>query len=236
MSFGFSISDVATLVQLTSRAYSNWKNACGCYSKITSHLRILNAILRRLNREAKTPGSLLQDKDNNTRDWAEILNSTRTTVTRLNNVVVKFKSLGQSRKRNWNRLRFAYKDLGEIHTELTLRISSLSVYLHTIGISAIGRIEREMQGLSEMKEAIDKLADATRAGRQEGSVMTEYANDDQAIWREFRRELISEGFSSDSIRKHKMHLKDYLRSLHAGGHLDEEAWPSPCGSVDELDM
>jgi hypothetical protein len=65
-----------------------------------------------------------------------------------------------------------------------------------------------------------------RAGKREGSV-TVYEDDDQTIWREFRRELIGEGFSSASIQKHKSDLMHYLRGLRQDGLLDEQAPPAP---------
>ena len=78
-----------------------------------------------------------------------------------------------------------------------------------------------------MRATIDSLAAQMRAGKREGSVMTVYEDDDQTIWREFRRELIGEGFSSASIQKYKSDLMRYLRGLHQDGLLDEQASPAP---------
>lgn len=81
-----------------------------------------------------------------------------------------------------------------------------------------------------MKMVIDSLACDIRAGKRESSVMTTYPEDDQDIWRQFRRELIGEGFTSETIRKFSKDLKIYLRTLSAEGRLDEEPPGSPSPS------
>jgi hypothetical protein len=93
-----------------------------------------------------------------------------------------------------------------------------------------------VRDLPEMRNTINKLAAEMRAGKREGSVMTAYEDDDPGIWREFRRELIKEGYSSDSIRKYRTQLKGHLQALHADGLLDEDAPPSPRGSVGGSNM
>jgi hypothetical protein len=229
MSFGCSLSDIVTLVQLTTGAYSNWKNACGEYTEITGELASLNVILRILSTEAATPNSPLQRGNANYRDYFTLLDNSAAVVRQLNDVIVRFQNLGQSRRSNWDRLRLANRDLGEMRSKLTSHISLLSVFLGTINVSALGRIEQNLNTIS-------KLAAETRAGKREGSVMTAYDDDDPGIWREFRRELIKEGYSSDSIRKYRTQLKGHLRALHADGLLDEDAPPLPRGSVDGSHM
>ena len=83
-------------------------------------------------------------------------------------------------------------------------------------------MEKRVDELPEMRKAIDGLAAEMRAGRREGSVMTTYDNDEKDVWRQFRRELIGEGFSSRSIHKFKNPLKDYLKRLNGQGLLEEE--------------
>ena len=151
-------------------------------------------------------------------------------------MVVKFQSLGWSRRSSWDRLKLANRNLDEMRSELTLHISLLSAFLDSIGISALGRIEQDVRDLPEMRNTINKIATAMGVGKRGGSVMTEYGNDDRATWRDFRRELIGECFSSASIRKYKQQLKDYLRALQAGDILDEDATPSPCELVGSPDM
>jgi hypothetical protein len=200
MSFGCSLSDIVTLVQLTTGAYSNWKNACGEYNEITAVLSSLNTILKRLSTEATTPNSPLQRGSANYQDHFKLLDNSATIVTQLNDVIVRFQHLGRSRRSNWDRLRFANRNLGDMRSKLLSHISLLSAFLDTINVSTLGRIEQGVRDLPEVVNTINKLAADMRAVKREGSVMTAYEDDDAGIWREFRRELIKEGYSSDSIR------------------------------------
>jgi hypothetical protein len=50
--------------------------------------------------------------------------------------------------------------------------------------------------------------------------LTSYTNDDKAFWKELRRELVKEGYSSTALEKHKA-IKDYVRELGTIGALDE---------------
>ena len=106
--------------------------------------------------------------------------------------------------------------------KLTLHTTSLSTYLNTVGVSVIGRMEKRVDELPGMRKAINGLAAEMRAGRREGSVMTTYTDDEKDVWRQFRRELIGEGFSSRSIHKFKIPLKNYQKQLNDQELLDEE--------------
>jgi len=236
MSFGCSFSDIITLVQLTTGAYSNWKNACGEYTEITSELSSLNVILERLRTEATTPNGPLERGNANHLDHCKLLDNSAAIVKQLNDVIVRFQNLGRSRRSNWHRLRLANRNLDEMRSKLTLHTSLLSAFLDTINVSALGRIERNVRDLPEMRNTINKLAAEMRAGKREGSVMTAYEDDDPGIWCDFRRELIKEGYSSDSILKYGTQLKGHLRALHADGLLDEYAPPSPRGLVGGSNM
>ena len=45
---------------------------------------------------------------------------------------------------------------------------------------------------------------AARMGQTNGSIMTNYDDDDKEVWKQFRRELVAEGFSSDVLQQHKV--------------------------------
>ena len=237
MSFGVSVSDIVLLIQLTGRACTNWNNACSNYTEITGQLDSLHIILNRLQKERKAPESLLGPAGADYGSLVRILQNSKATVTQLNNIIVKSKSLGRSRKRNWDRVRLANQDLGALRSKLNLHISTLTAYLETIGVSALGRIEDDIGGLLELRKAVDKIASEFRAGRREGSVvstMTEYEGDNPRVWRDLRSELNKEGFSSASIEKCKSQLKRYVRYLHKEGLLEEDAPPLTTYSDDEI--
>ena len=102
----------------------------------------------------------------------------------------------------------------------------MSLWLNMISIGTMGSVEQQMNDaggdLKEIKQAVNGIAAHLMAkDRSEGSVLTTYPDDDKAIWKELRRELIGEGFSSSVIGKHKHLIKAYVEELGARGLLDD---------------
>jgi len=54
--------------------------------------------------------------------------------------------------------------------------------------------------LPAMKTVIDGIASEIRAGKREETFMMTHSNDDKEVYRQFRRELLGEGFTSDDIQ------------------------------------
>lgn len=240
MSFGFSVGDIIGLAALTSRVYNNWKNACGEYAAITSELRSLSIILRRLETEAQSKGSPLSTGRNDYKELATMVENCKVVVVEINSILTKFKSLGQSRSRNWHRIKLAHTNHRTLRNTLATNTQILSTYLNTVGILTLGRLEKRTEkvpeiaeavkrvekGLQEMTRAIDERASEMRAGRREASILSTYSNDDKDVWKQFRGELIRAGFKSASVHKYRHQLKSYLKMLHENGRLDEEE-PAP---------
>ena len=220
MSFGFSISDITQVIQLTTRTYRGWKNACGEYNRITRDLETLESILSRLAIEVRQPTSLLLHHDHDLGSLQKITFDCDEIVTELEELVTKYKSLGTNYRRNWDRLMLGNTDVNRLREKLQRQISLLDSYLNVLGISSQGRVEANIQ---DMKKTMDHLAAELRTGRYEGSVMTTYENDEKEVWRLFRRELISAGFRSDKTHRAKHQLRTYLRRMNDAGLLDEDA-------------
>jgi hypothetical protein len=87
-----------------------------------------------------------------------------------------------------------------------------------------GRVEQQMdcQGsdLREMRQSLNWIA-AAISSREEGSILTSYAGDDKAVWKELRRELIKEGYPSNIISTHKETIMEYIMELGERGILDD---------------
>ena len=227
MSFGFSVSDITSLIQLTTRTYQGWKKACGEYAEVTHDLKNLNIILSQVADEIKAPTSLLLHHDHDLSHLQDIKTNCRQLVTQLKAIVTKYDGIVISRRNNWDRIRFGQKNLDGIRTKLGLQISTLGTYLDVIGVSAMGRMDKKLDKLPEalkvdMLKVVDRLAGEIRAGRREGSIMTTYEDDEKEVWRQFRRELISEGFSSENLKKTKGLLRKYVKRMAEAGLLDEE--------------
>ena len=149
MSFGFSPSDIVALVNITTKAYNGWKHACGEYSEITGSLDSLLIVLERVESEASKPGSLLLRTPKDKTDLKDILYNADSTIRELHAIVVRFKSLGSSREKNWDKLRFGVKNVDPLRTKLTQHITAITAYLDTVGLGSLGRIERELSSIPD---------------------------------------------------------------------------------------
>ena len=149
MSFGFSPSDIVALIAITSKAYRGWKNACGEYSEITGSLDSLLIVLERIESEASKPGSVLLRTARDKTDLRVILYNAESNVRELYSIVIRFKSLGSSREKNWDKLRFGVKNVDPLRTKLTQHITAITAYLDAVGLGSLGRIERELSAIPD---------------------------------------------------------------------------------------
>ncbi|KAJ4303527.1 hypothetical protein N0V90_002423 [Kalmusia sp. IMI 367209] len=224
MSFGFSISDIITLTKLTTRTYNGWKKACGEYASITCDLDVLQTLLMRVEAEAKAPNSLFARNPDNLRGWRTLYKSCRSLIAELEEILNKYKSLGTSRRRNWDRIRMSNKNLDSLSIQLVKRTASLSAFVSVLGISSQGRLENEV--FPELLQRMDHIAAQIKNGNASSSTaLTAYDSDDKAVWREFRRDMINAGIRSGDIHKYSAALKTYLARLQREGLLDEEGSP-----------
>jgi hypothetical protein len=224
MSFGISISDIITLTQLTTRTYNGWKKACGEYAIITSDLAVLQTLLMRVEAEAETPNSLFARNPDDLKGWKTLNKSCRSLVTELEEVINKYKSLGTSRRRTWDRIRMGNKNLDSLSRQLVRQTAGLSAFVSVLGMSSQGRVENEV--FPELLQRMDHIAAQIRNGNASNSTaLTTYDNDDKAVWREFRRDMIGAGIRSSDIHKYSAALKTYLSRLQREGLLDEDESP-----------
>lgn len=255
MSFGFSPSDIFALLNIVKKTSRGWKSACGEYADVTSSLDHLLILLERVKDEAEKPRSAVVRNKRDAEDLNDIVHACDKTVSEVNAVLTKFQSLGQSRSRarNWDRLRFGSKNLDSLRSRLQQHGVSVAVYLDTVGLSSLARIENQTSALSEqirnaaesltaeirnghvatqvelgpgllpdkMQRTVDCLVKDINSGRREGSIMTTYSDDEKDVWRQFRQELIGEGFRSSEIHKLKPRIVLYLKALAGSGLLEE---------------
>jgi hypothetical protein len=231
MSFGFSIGDAIILAQLTKQAFDGWKSACGEYANVTGSLASLQTLLARVEAEAQAPNSIFTKSPEDLQGWAKVSGDCRSVVTELKEIVSKYKSLGTSRRRNWDRIRMSHTNLDTINRELVKKTTSISAYLSILGLSSQGRVENEL--LPELLRRIDSVAAQMKKGNstiRSTMTMTTCDGDDKALWREFRCDLLRNGYHGRDVKSHSIALQTYLGQLQRNGRLDEEApqlYPPP---------
>ena len=238
MSVGFSIGDAILLTQIASRTVQNSREACGAHDALTHEVSNLLLVLRRLKDETAKPESPINRPDDHRQEELQsLVTGCKKTLKTLENILVKYNSLSgeqRSGRKLWQRIKFGngeMQDLAELRATLVYHTSAISLFLNMVSIGSIGRVERQMDeaggDLRDIRIALNGITAHLLAGNnRESSVLTTYADDDKAVWKEFRRELVKEGFSSSIVRQYKGLIKAYITELASRGVLDEQDVPS----------
>ena len=234
MSFGYSASDVILFGQLAWKTLQNSRKACGEHDELTREVSSLHLVIRRLEKEVSKPESPINRPGDRCKEELQaIVDGCEKVLKLLNRVLKKYNTLSEkerSVKKLWQRVRFGNGELADIRDlreKMTYYTSALSLFVNMVSMGSMGRVEQKMEtageDIRELRIAVNGItAHLLSANKREGSVLTTYADDDKAVWKEFRRELIEEGFSSATIRKHKRLIKAYIKELGDRGLLDDE--------------
>ncbi|KAM0800783.1 hypothetical protein BDR22DRAFT_233856 [Usnea florida] len=237
MSFGYSIGDAVLLTQLAWKTVQNARKACGEHDELTQEVRSLHMVLRRLEQaieKPESPSNGVRSGESDKEELEVIVNGCQRVLRELDQVLTKYNALSaqeKSGKRLWQKIKFGngkMADLAAMRAKLTYYTSAMSLFLNMVSMGTMGRVERQMNDtggdLKEIKAAVNGITAQlmSSSNRHEGSVLTAYADDDRAVWKEFRRELLEDGFSSSVIRKHKRLIKAYIEELGSRGLFDEE--------------
>ena len=233
MSFGYSISDVISLTQIAWNVVQNSRKACGEHDELTREVSGLHVVLRRLEHEAAKTESPVNKPGHSYGEEGEVIASGCHRVLKvLDQILEKYNALSEvdrSGRKLWQKIKFGngqMADLADYRSKVVYYTSAMSLWLNMISIGTLGSVERQMNdaggNLKEIKEAVNGItAHLIAKDRSEGSVLTAYPDDDKTIWKELRRELIRDGFSSSVIAKHKHLIKAYIEELGARGLLDD---------------
>ncbi|CZR50187.1 uncharacterized protein PAC_00059 [Phialocephala subalpina] len=232
MSFGYSVGDFLALTQLAYKVVQSSRKACGAHDELTRDVTNLHIMLQRLELEKSRPESLLNRSDDNRREELADLSSGCHRVLRvLSQILEKYNALSdeqRSVKKLWQKIRFGndeMQDLGEIRLKVSTYSSAITLFLNLLAIGSQGKVERFMDShgeeLREMRLSLNWITASLQAKTREGSVLTSYAEDDKAVWKDFRRELIHEGFRSSMLKRHESVIREYIMELGSRGALDD---------------
>lgn len=251
MSFGFSPSDFALLVQVAHRTFRNCQNAGPEYVEISREVRSLHSVLRALRTEAQRPDTnifkqslaLKAELFEATNGCKDVLDNIETMLTRYGGL--EKNSEARSERKLWQRLRFGSKieELGVVRAKIITYTSTVSVLLDTIQLRAADRIETKVDGgfqemncqFERIRQAIYSIASHARASDHGSSTLSllslsTHEGDNKDVWQDFRRELIERGFKSGSLDRHRHVLQAYMLRLDQSGLLDQESRANSGGS------
>ena len=246
MSFGCSISDVVGLGQLALKVVQSSRKACGEYDELTREVTALHAVLQRLGAEISRPQSPInRPGDSSGKELQVIAKDCRKVLRVLDIILDKFNALGEEQRRGrklWQKIRFGngeMNDLADLRSQVLFYTSAITFYLNIVNVGTLGRVEEQMSVtggvLKEIQAAVNKITiQSVSESAHEGSILTTYSDDDKAVWKEFRRELIREGFSSSDLQRHKRIIQAYVKELSSRGLLDAEFAEYPDTAAEDV--
>lgn len=214
MSFGASPSDIIIVVTFARKLYRQCRNAGGEYLEISREVRGLHTVLKHLKIEVEADDSVLnRDQALYARELAPVIGDCDYTLRQLDELLQKYGRLvsheGSSAGRLWDKIRFGSNemdDLGSIRMKLINHKTTITVFLETVQLHESGRMSLVLDNQGgQLDMILDKVDNiAARISQRADSIMTTYDDDDKEVWKEFRRELVKEGFSSDVLTQHKV--------------------------------
>ena len=235
MSFGFSVSDVATLITLTNRAHKGWRDACGTYTDITGSLRSLEVVLKRVRtifdldeeHDSASLSAASQKRLASQRsDLSCIIEDCNGVVTELKSIVQRHKSLAPNtdQKTNWDRISLGTRNLTDLRVRLNQHVTVISAFMTAVELETMYLLRQELRDMPAViarsqTPVSPKTVDTSwlDSDSVRDSIMTNYEGDDKLVWRRLRAELVNEGIKSDDIQAHQPHLLRWLKTLHLDG-------------------
>lgn len=232
MSFGFSISDFVSLTQLAWHTVQNARHACGAHDELYREVNSLYIVLQRLRHEADKSESLINLQDDSRQEELDgLLRGCTKVLKTLAQILEKYNGLSDEKRRVtklWQRIKFGNNEMVELSTlrlQLSTHTNAITLFLNLLSLGSQGKVEQHMRShgedLRQLQHSVNWLLASQQGAMKEGSVFTSYDNDDKLFWRELRRELVKEGFSSSTLHKYKSLIKDYVVELGNRGALDD---------------
>lgn len=246
MSFGFSVSDVLQPARFAQVNNRNCRNACAGYVEISREVRSLHSVLRTLRYEAQREDSIILKQGKSiTTGLVTTPDGCKRLLRDIDDVLSSHEGLNpesgasSAGKTLWHGYRFGSKmeDLVTIRSKTIVYTSTISVVLDTMQLKATGRIESKIDdgfakvtdvlkdNFGAMRKSIFQIATQARAAQRSGPVLSStslstFAGNDKEVWRDFRRELLAQGFQSRTLHEHKEALLAYILKLNQSRILD----------------
>ncbi|CAG8974196.1 hypothetical protein HYALB_00007359 [Hymenoscyphus albidus] len=203
------------------------KAACGEHDDLTKEMVTLHTVLSHVETEMQNPDSMRGNKrDKRVKGLRNHIQGCDEHLLRLDRLLSKYNSLSKSEKsvqKLWQKAKFGNREIvsvKDIRQKVRTYTDAIAISLQLFSSGSQSRVERQMNRQSGSLDGIQEsvnlvLAKLTAAGLPAGggSVMTDYRGDDKTFWRDLRRELIGEGFSSKVLRGKERLIRDYVVEL-----------------------
>lgn len=223
---GLQLSRVVSQSLITSTA------AAGDFSEVTRELSAVSILVQDLEDQAASL-SLAQDEQACQKQVKirSLINGILYPLQELEQLANKYSSLSTAKKNNWDRLRFASKNITDIRARLILHTSAAQSFLDGLAnrnIARIGQVSNDNSAaLSRIEQVLSDIVKDIKHGSRDPSIVSD---ERWNIWTELKRELRIEGYPVEVIQLHKHQIKQYFLDLLQDAGLQYEM------SSDDIDF
>jgi TusA-related sulfurtransferase len=132
-------------------------------------------------------------------------------------------------KKAWQKVRFGndeMQDLMKLRQKMGHHTQAILFFCNLMSMGSQGRVEKYLRSSrGEIRDLVltvnSAIAQLTRNGNSEGSILTAYSDDDPAVWKDLRRQLALGGHKSQVIQDNFENIKAYIRELGERCVLDD---------------
>lgn len=220
MSFGGSISDIIAGVKLCQTVYKAFRDGPKEYHELAQQAKALHLALCSLRDDIEDPNSLLNRKGEKRKDdLMSIVNSAFRSLEGIEELIDKHISLKKDsygkRRRVWDSYRMGRADVDSLRGKFTFYTSTISVFMDSLGVTAISRIERTLDkiyarmmyrdGNDAMQSQVSLMSFST--------IASEIGNEDENAWELIQRELTDDGIPPAQVAVYKEEIIDHIKAL-----------------------
>ncbi|KAF7917619.1 uncharacterized protein EAE98_010035 [Botrytis deweyae] len=214
---GLGVGDIITLTTLAWNAFQNSRKASSAHHEISQELESLYMILHNLEKEAHLPNTLLSDKNNRAwKDLKTVLSGCDDMLEGIDESLSKYNGLSKETtsgsKKFMMKVKYGngdMKDIPETRQKITSYTSSITALLNVLSVSSLGDVRNDTKDILKELRAYAALHPQEHV-RDDKSALTSYGDDDKAIWKEFRRKAIKNGYSSGTLDKNMPALLAFM--------------------------
>ncbi|KAH0563216.1 hypothetical protein GP486_002218 [Trichoglossum hirsutum] len=215
MNVGFSIFDFAAIPAYAWKVYKACRNSSEEFKSVAAEVASLHVVLKETEEYVtERAASLGSDRE---AQLEALGKECREVLQDLEKLLLRYESLGTQTQRTWDRMRWCSEDVSAARQRLSTSTALLTSFNLNLVNSSQARIEAKL----------DKLVAEIRAGARSGSVISSctiesLSKNDQAAWRQLRKELQDMGISVAALNEHRQFITKWLKKAIESGALEEE--------------
>jgi len=138
-------------------------------------------------------------------EFKHILGNVQQMLKDLEVMVLKYRSLATLEKRAWDRLRFGLKGLNTIRQKLTYHTAQMELFLSSLTVGALGRIEN----------ILEDLVLEVRNGRRPPTILSidQVGEKGAMSWNQLQSDLSESGIALKDIDRHRDDIFEYMSTI-----------------------